>query len=42
MAQQQPTEAAVQEISDKLQFTQLDVDEHWDKFWEGAFGGDTL
>lgn len=40
MAGHQPTQANVQEVTDKLQFTQLNVDDHWNKFWEGAFGGD--
>ena len=42
MAGHQPTQANVQEVTDKLQFTQLNVDDHWDKFWEGAFGNDKL
>ena len=34
------TEVAVQELADKLQFTQLDPKQHWEGYWDAAFSGD--
>ena len=30
----------VDRVADKLQITQLDVESHWNGFWEAAFIGD--
>lgn len=30
----------VDDVADKLQLTHLDADDHWEGFWEAAFGGD--
>ena len=40
MSSVRTSENDVEDIVDKLQLTQIDLDSHWEGFWEAAFGGD--
>lgn len=40
MSSVQASDHDVQEVAEQLQLTHIDLDSHWEGFWEAAFGGD--